>query len=56
MAKPLRPDKLRKIEEALLEVRYALPSMPPKERKILIEGRESIIQCRWRAESKMCWH
>ncbi len=57
MTKALPPEsnKARKIREALAEVRYALPSMPPEERKLLLDGSKSIEEWRWRAHSRLCY-
>jgi hypothetical protein len=51
-ATELDPARVRVLAETAAEVRFAAISLPPKERKTLVDGRNSIISSRLRAEAQ----
>ena len=48
-------EKALKIRETLNEVRFALASLPPEDRRSLIEDREALRHSSWRTHSRTRW-
>lgn len=49
----LDPDRVRALTEMIAEVRFGAFSLPRAERRMLVDGRNSIISSRLRAEARV---